>query len=154
VSKENINIYQKLTKNVIKFFKKIIKISEINMEFPNDLKYQATHEWAKIEGDICTVGISAHAQDQLGEIVFVELPSVGDALEKGAVAANVESSKAVGEVVTPFTGEVTAVNENLEDEPEVVNSEPYGAGWIFKIKISNAAEADGLLDAAGYQATL
>ncbi|WP_342211901.1 glycine cleavage system protein GcvH [Promethearchaeum syntrophicum] len=124
------------------------------MEFPGDLKYQPTHEWAKIEGDVATVGISAHAQDQLGEIVFVELPSVGDSLEKGAVAANVESSKAVGEVVTPFTGEITAVNENLEDEPEVVNSSPYGDGWIFKIKLSNPSETDGLLDAAGYQGTL
>ena len=124
------------------------------MEFPGNLKYQATHEWVKIDGDVATVGISDHAQDQLGEIVFVELPSVGDSLGKGDVAANVESSKAVGEVVTPFTGEITAVNENLEDEPEVVNSSPYGDGWIFKIKISNASEADGLLDAAAYQATL
>jgi len=124
------------------------------MEFPNELKYQATHEWVKIEGDVATVGISAHAQDQLGEIVFVELPSVGDALEKGAVGANVESSKAVGEVVSPFTGEVTAINESLEDEPEVINGSPYEKGWIYKMKISNASEADGLLDAAGYQATL
>ncbi|MHA1721160.1 MAG: glycine cleavage system protein GcvH [Promethearchaeia archaeon] len=124
------------------------------MEFPNDLKYQATHEWVKIEGDIAIVGISDHAQDQLGEIVFVELPSVGDSLEKGAVGANVESSKAVGEVVAPVSGEVTEVNEKLEDEPEIVNSSPYGDGWIFKIKMSNPSEADSLLDAAGYQATL
>ena len=124
------------------------------MEFPNDLKYQATHEWVKIEGDTAIVGISDHAQDQLGEIVFVELPSVGDSLEKGAVGANVESSKAVGEVVAPVSGEVTEVNEKLEDEPEIVNSSPYGDGWIFKIKMSNPSEADSLLDAAGYQATL
>ena len=123
------------------------------MEFPTDLKYVATHEWVKIEGDVATVGISAHAQDQLGEIVFVELPDTG-VMEKGAVAANVESSKAVGEVVMPLSGEITEVNESLEDEPEKVNSEPYGAGWIFKIKMSNPSEADGLLDAAGYQATL
>ena len=123
------------------------------MEFPTDLKYQATHEWVKIEGDIATVGISDHAQDQLGEIVFVELPDTG-VLEKGAVAANVESSKAVGEVVMPVSGEVTAVNENLEDEPEKVNSSPYGDGWLFKIKMSNPSEADDLLDAAAYQATL
>ncbi len=123
------------------------------MEFPTDLKYQATHEWVKIEGDIATVGISDHAQDQLGEIVFVELPDTG-VLEKGAVAANVESSKAVGEVVMPVSGEVTAVNENLEDEPEKVNSSPYGEGWIFKIKMSNPSEADSLLDVAAYQATL
>ena len=124
------------------------------MEFPTDLKYQATHEWVKIDGDVATVGISAHAQDQLGEIVFVELPSVGDKFEKSAVVANVESSKAVGEVVAPVSGEITAVNENLEDEPEVVNSAPYGDGWIYKIKMSNPSDADGLLDAAGYQATL
>lgn len=123
------------------------------MEFPTDLKYLATHEWVKIEGDIATVGISDHAQDQLGEIVFVELPDTG-VLEKGAVAANVESSKAVGEVVMPVSGEVTAVNENLEDEPETVNSSPYGNGWIFKVKMSNPSEADGLLDATAYQATL
>ena len=124
------------------------------MEFPNELKYQDTHEWVKVEGDIATVGISDHAQDQLGEIVFVELPEVGDTIERGTVAANVESSKAVGEVVNPYTGEVTAVNEKLEDEPEIVNTEPYGAGWIYKIKISNPSEADSLLDAAGYQATI
>ncbi|MHA1474418.1 MAG: glycine cleavage system protein GcvH [Promethearchaeota archaeon] len=123
------------------------------MEFPTDLKYQATHEWVKIEGDIATVGISAHAQDQLGEIVFVELPDKG-VLEKGTVAANVESSKAVGEVVMPVTGEITEVNESLEDEPEKVNSSPYGDGWIFKVKMSNPSDADSLLDAAGYQATL
>lgn len=123
------------------------------MEFPTDLKYLATHEWVKIEGDIATVGISDHAQDQLGEIVFVELPDTG-VLEKGAVAANVESSKAVGEVVMPVSGEVTAVNENLEDEPETVNSSPYGNGWIFKVKMSNPSEADGLLDVTAYQATL
>ncbi len=123
------------------------------MEFPTDLKYLATHEWVKIEGDIATVGISDHAQDQLGEIVFVELPDTG-VLEKGAVAANVESSKAVGEVVMPVSGEVTAVNENLEDEPETVNSSPYSEGWIFKIKMSNPSEADGLLDPAAYQKTL
>lgn len=124
------------------------------MEFPTDLKYQATHEWVKIDGDVATVGISAHAQDQLGEIVFVELPSVGDTFEKGAVVANVESSKAVGEVVAPVAGEITAVNENLEDEPEVVNSAPYGEGWIYKIKMSNPSEAASLLDASAYQATL
>ena len=124
------------------------------MEFPNDLKYQATHEWVKIDGDVATVGISAHAQDQLGEIVFVELPEVGDTLEKAAVAANVESSKAVGEVVMPIAGEITAVNEKLEDEPETVNSEPYGEGWLFKVKMSNPSEVDSLLDAAAYQATL
>ena len=124
------------------------------MEFPNDLKYQATHEWVKIDGDVATVGISAHAQDQLGEIVFVELPEVGDTLEKAAVAANVESSKAVGEVVMPIAGEITAVNGKLEDEPETVNSEPYGEGWLFKVKMSNPSEVDSLLDAAAYQATL
>jgi glycine cleavage system H protein len=121
------------------------------MDIPSDLKYAETHEWVRIEGDVAIVGISDFAQEQLGDIVFVEVPEVGTALGKGDDAASIESAKAVGEVKAPLSGEVTEVNEALEDEPETVNSSPYGDGWLFKMKISNPSEADSLMDAAAYE---
>ena len=122
------------------------------MEFPENLKYAETHEWVKVEGDIAVIGISDFAQDQLGDIVYVEVPSVGDTFAMGEDAGSAESSKAVGEVKAPISGEVTEVNEALEDEPELVNTSPYGEGWIYKMKIADPSELDKLLDAAGYQA--
>ncbi len=122
---------------------------------PNDLRYAASHEWVRPEGDgVYTVGISEHAQDLLGDMVFVELPDVGDEVNAGDDVAVAESVKAASDVYTPITGEVVAVNEELEDSPELVNSDPYGDGWMFKIKASDASEFEALLDAEGYENTL
>lgn len=117
---------------------------------PTELKYTKSHEWVAIDGDTATVGITDHAQDLLGDMVFIELPEVGDTLEAGKECAVVESVKAASDVYSPLSGEVVEVNETLTDSPETVNSEPYSGGWLFKVKMSNAAEADGMLDAAAY----
>ena len=116
---------------------------------PTELKYTKSHEWIAIDGDTATVGITDHAQDLLGDMVFIELPEVGDSLEANKECAVVESVKAASDVYSPLSGEVVAINESLADSPETVNSDPYGA-WLFKVKMSNAAEADGMLDAAAY----
>ncbi len=115
---------------------------------PKDLQYAKTHEWLKIDGDEATVGISYFAQDQLGDLTYVEMPEVGNTLEAGEEMGTVESVKAASEIYAPVSGEVIAVNESLEDEPEHINKDPYGAGWIVKFKISSVS--DNLLDAAGY----
>ena len=117
------------------------------------LKYQETHEWVKIEDDVAIVGISGHAAEQLGEIVFVELPEEGDSVSAGDDVANIESAKAVGEVKAPVSGEIIAVNADLDDEPEKINEAPYEA-FLFKIKMSDKSELDKLLDAAAYKGTL
>ncbi|RPH54674.1 MAG: glycine cleavage system protein GcvH [Lysobacterales bacterium] len=118
---------------------------------PSNLKYVDSHEWARVESDgVVTIGISDHAQDALGDLVFVETPEVGRALKKGGAAAVVESVKAASDVYSPVSGEVVAANEALGASPELVNSDPYGAGWLFKVKPSNPAELNQLLDAAAY----
>ena len=105
---------------------------------PNDLKFLASHEWIRlIDDNVVIVGISDHAQEQLGDVVFVELPGIGDSVISGDEAAVVESVKAASEVYSPFTGEVVEVNEDLEDNPELINSSPYDDGWFFKLKVSN-----------------
>jgi len=116
---------------------------------PAELKYAKTHEWAKIEGDTATVGITHFAQEQLGDMTYVELPEVGDTFEAGEEMGSVESVKAASEIYAPVSGEVVAVNEALEDSPETVNKDPYGAGWLVKFKVSGGADA--LLDAAAYE---
>jgi glycine cleavage system H protein len=116
------------------------------------LKYTQDHEWLSLDGDVATVGITQFAQKQLGDLVFVELPSVGASFDKGAVAATVESVKAASEVYAPIGGEVIAVNDRLNGEPGLVNAEPTGEGWMFKLKVRDAAEAEGLLDEGAYQA--
>jgi glycine cleavage system H protein len=120
------------------------------------LKYTQDHEWLRLDGEgdatIATIGITQFAQKQLGDLVFVELPSVGASFDKGAVAATVESVKAASEVYAPIGGEVVEVNDRLTAEPGLVNAEPNGEGWLFKIKVRNAAEAEGLLDEGAYQA--
>lgn len=121
---------------------------------PDDLKYLATHEWVRIEGDIAVVGITDHAQDALGDLVYIELPEVGDTLKAGDEAGVVESVKAASDIYAPLTGEVVAVNEELGDAPETVNQNPYTDGWMYKIKFSDAAEIDDLLDADGYNAAV
>jgi len=118
---------------------------------PSELKYTSSHEWVRIEGDgTATIGISQHAQELLGDMVFVELPDVGDAISAGDDVAVAESVKAASDVYTPVTGEVVAVNEELEDAPEQVNADPYGDGWLFRVKLSDPAELEDLMDAEGY----
>lgn len=120
---------------------------------PSNLKYAATHEWARDEGDgTVTVGISDHAQESLGDVVYVEQPEVGSTVTGGEEAGVVESVKAASDIYSPVSGEVIAVNELLEDEPETINGSPYDDGWFFKVKMSDPSELEGLLDAAAYEA--
>ncbi|RUO75319.1 glycine cleavage system protein GcvH [Idiomarina seosinensis] len=122
---------------------------------PADLKYASTHEWVRDEGDgTFTIGITEHAQDLLGDMVFVELPDVGDKVETGDDIAVAESVKAASDIYAPISGEVVAVNEELEDSPETVNNDPFGDGWLFKIKAEDSSELQNLLDADAYEATL
>ena len=122
--------------------------------YPEDLKYHQDHDWAKIEGESATFGITWFAQDQLGEVVFVELPEVGSSITAGQSYAEVESVKAVSDVIAPLTGEVTEVNEALSDAPEQINHDPYEGGWIAKVKLSDPAEAESLLDVDAYKKLL
>lgn len=124
------------------------EINELN--FPDDLKYAEDHEWARMENGEVAIGICDYAQDQLGDVVFVELPEVGDSFDRGQEFGTVESVKAVSELIIPLSGEVTAVNENLEDTPELVNSEPYTGGWMLKIKHANPGELDDLMTKDAY----
>ena len=122
---------------------------------PAELRYAATHEWIRSEGDgIFTVGISEHAQGLLGDMVFVELPDVGAELAAGDDVAVAESVKAASDVYAPISGEVVAINEKLEDSPELVNSDPFGDGWMFRIKAEDPAEVEALLDAKAYANTI
>jgi glycine cleavage system H protein len=121
------------------------------MDFPDELKYTEEHEWALIEEEIVTIGITDFAQDQLGDVVFVELPEVGDQLETGKPLGVVESVKAVSDVYSPLSGEVVEVNSDLPDEPEMLNTSPYEDGWMIKIKIAKPDELEELMDAASYQ---
>ncbi|WP_313528215.1 glycine cleavage system protein GcvH [Shinella sp.] len=115
------------------------------------LKFTEEHEWLKIEGGVATVGITVHAAEQLGDLVFVELPEVGATFEKGGDAATVESVKAASDVYCPLDGEIVEVNEAITADPSLVNSDPQGAGWFFKLKLANVADADGLMDEAAYK---
>jgi len=122
---------------------------------PADLKYASTHEWVRDEGDgTFTVGISEHAQELLGDMVFVELPDVGDKVETGDDIAVAESVKAASDIYAPMTGEIVAVNEDLEDAPETVNNDPYGDGWLFRIKADDSSELENLLDANAYESSI
>jgi glycine cleavage system H protein len=114
------------------------------------LKYTEDHEWLKLDGDIATVGITTHAQDALGDVVFVDLPSVGSSFAQKEVAGVVESVKAAADVFMPISGEVTEVNEALRDDPSLANSDPLGAGWFFKVRLSDKSQLDALLDEAAY----
>jgi len=122
---------------------------------PANLKYASSHEWLRADGDgVYTVGITEHAQDLLGDMVFVELPDVGDTVAQGDDCAVAESVKAASDIYAPVSGEIVAVNDALADSPELVNSSPYEDGWLFKIKIADEAELSALLDAAGYQGVI
>lgn len=125
------------------------------MNTPNDLKYAKSHEWVKLgEDNTATVGISDYAQDTLGDITFVELPAVGDTLQKGDAFGVVESVKAASDIYAPASGEVIAVNEELDAAPEKVNQSPYEDGWLIKLKLSDPSELEGLLSAADYEASV
>ena len=116
------------------------------------IKYTEDHEWVKVEGDIATVGITQHAQDALGDVVFVELPEVGKTYAQKDTAGVVESVKAAADVYMPVSGEIVEVNQALADEPSLANSDPMGAGWFFKVKLSDASQLDALMDEAAYKA--
>ena len=128
------------------------EIAELN--FPGDVRYSESHEWVKAAGHTAKLGITDYAQDQLGDIVFVELPDVGESFEKGAEFGTVESVKAVSELYMPVSGEIVAINEVLEDAPELVNNTPYSDGWMIEIKLDDSSEMDALLDKDGYLSTL
>lgn len=116
-----------------------------------DLKFSSDHEWIKLEGDIATIGISDYAQKELGDVVYIELPNVGDSFSKGDACSNIESVKAVNDIYTPLSGEVTEVNESLEDKPENVNQSPYEDGWIFKIRFGKSEELNDLMTFEKYE---
>ena len=124
------------------------------MNVPADLKYTSDHEWINVEGDIATIGITDYAQGELGDVVFVELPGVGESFEKGDVAATIEAVKTVADVFLPLTGSIEAVNENLDDTSELINQDAYGDGWILKIKISDVSELDSFMSAEEYTASI
>jgi glycine cleavage system H protein len=121
---------------------------------PADLKYTAEHEWARKVGSHVVIGVTAHAQEALGDVVFVDLPKVGDTLTSGKSFGVIESTKAVSELFAPITGKVLKVNEALRDNPQTVNSDPYGEGWIVEVEPSDPGQVDGLMDAAAYDALL
>jgi glycine cleavage system H protein len=122
--------------------------------YPDELLYHPEHDWARVEGDEATLGITWYAQDALGEVVFFDPPDVGTAITKDQPYAEVESVKAVSEVYAPLSGEITEVNQAVDDSPETINEDPYGKGWLAKVKLSNPSEADDLMDAAAYRKLL
>ena len=121
------------------------------MKFPENLKYSKDHEWILADGDKATVGITDFAQSELGEIVYVDVTTEGDTIDKDEVFGSIEAVKTVSDLIIPVSGEVLEFNETLEDEPELVNTDPYGKGWIIKMSIEDAAQLDDLLDAAAYK---
>jgi len=120
--------------------------------YPSDYRYTKEHEWIKVSGNTGTIGITDYAQHELGDVVFVELPSVAAKITAGQVFGTVESVKAVSEIFAPVSGDVTEANTALSDTPETLNSDPHGAGWLIKVKLANPAEVTGLMDAAAYEA--
>ncbi len=122
------------------------------MEFPEELRYSTEHEWVRVDGDRAQVGITDYAQDALGDVVFVELPDVGLEVVASAACCEIESTKSVSEIYAPASGRVAAVNQALDDQPELVNADPYGEGWIFELELLDPGELEGLLDAARYRA--
>ena len=126
----------------------------VEESYPDELKYHPEHDWARIDGDTATFGITWYAQDSLGEVVFFEPPEVGTEVAKDATYAEVESVKAVSDVYSPLSGEVVEVNEELSDSPERINEDPYGEGWLVKVKLSDPSEVDALMDSAAYKELL
>ncbi|MES2474954.1 MAG: glycine cleavage system protein GcvH [Verrucomicrobiota bacterium] len=124
------------------------------MNIPSDLRYAASHEWVRLEGGIATVGISDHAQEELTDVVFVELPPLGKTVDAGDPTAVVESVKAASDIYAPLGGEIVEVNPEVESDPSLVNSDPYGKGWIFKLQLKDGADLSTLMDAAAYTAQI
>lgn len=122
--------------------------------YPEDLKYHPEHDWARVDGDTATFGVTWYAQDQLGEVVFFDPPQIGTAVSKDQPYAEVESVKAVSDVVAPLSGEVLEVNEGLSDTPEQINEDPYGEGWLVRVRLSDPTEVDELLDPESYEGSL
>ena len=120
--------------------------------YPSELKYDKEHEWVRLQGDVAVIGISDFAQDQLGEVVYVDLPSEGDTVSAGETFGEIESVKSVSELYSPVTGEIVKVNESLGDTPETVNQDPYGDGWMVHVRLGDASELDGLMSAEEYEA--
>ena len=124
------------------------------MNFPKDIRYTSEHEWIRVEGDEAFVGITDYAQSELGEIVFIDVPTEGETVAQGEVFGSIEAVKTVSDLNMPVTGEVLELNEELDAAPELVNNDPYGKGWIIRIAVKDAAELDSLMDAAAYEASL
>jgi glycine cleavage system H protein len=122
--------------------------------YPSDLSYHEEHDWARIDGDVATFGITWYAQDQLGEVVFFDPPEVGKTVRRGDPYAEVESVKAVSDVIAPLSGEIVEVNEALSSAPEAINDDPYDSGWMVRVRLSDPSELDSLMDAAAYQESL
>ncbi|HXQ97386.1 MAG TPA: glycine cleavage system protein GcvH [Candidatus Limnocylindrales bacterium] len=122
--------------------------------YPSNFRYTKQHEWVDVKGDTGTIGITDYAQQELGDVVFVEMPKVGAKITAGSSFGTVESVKAVSDIYSPVSGEVTEINSSLGDAPETINKDPHGAAWLIKVKLSNPAEVSGLMDAAAYQAFL
>lgn len=121
------------------------------MSIPEDLRYTKDHEWVKLDGNVATVGITFYAQGELGDIVFIELPAVGDAISQSEPFGTIEAVKAVSDLFAPVSGKVVQINESLNENPEAVNKDPYGDGWMIKVELSDSAELENLLDAKGYE---
>jgi glycine cleavage system H protein len=134
--------------------KLFLYFKELFMNHPSELKYASTHEWVRIEGDLVVTGISDHAQDALGDLVYVETPEVGQQITAGEQAGVVESVKTASDIHAPVSGTVVEINANLEDDPDFVNDDPYGKGWIYKIKPDNIADVEQLLSSTAYEAGL
>ena len=124
------------------------------MDVPEDLRYSREHEWVRLNGSVARIGITDFAQDSLGDVVFVQLPDVGLDVVAGASVSEIESTKSVSDVYVPLTGAVSAVNEALAEQPELVNQDPYGTGWMFELEVTDVSEVDALLDAAAYRALI
>jgi glycine cleavage system H protein len=122
--------------------------------YPDDLRYHPEHDWARVEGEAATFGITWYAQDQLGEVVFFDPPQVGTQVTQNDPYTEIESVKAVSDVFAPLSGEIVEVNEAVSDKPETINEDPYGEGWLVKVKLSDPSEADSLMDASEYEASL
>jgi glycine cleavage system H protein len=122
------------------------------VNIPEELRYTNEHEWVRLDGDVATIGITDFAQDSLGDVVFVQLPDVGLMVEGAGSCAEVESTKSVSDIYAPVAGKVVEVNSALDDTPELLNQDPYGGGWIFKLEVADAGDVDGLLDAVAYRA--
>jgi len=126
-------------------------VSEAETRVPDELQYSEQHEWLSLDGDVGTIGVTDYAQSELGDIVFVELPQVGDVLEKGQSFGTIEAVKTVEELYTPIAGEVLEINDTLEDDAEQVNSDPYSDGWMIKVRLSDTADLDTMLSAEDYE---